>query len=60
MNSFVENTREYKNKTDEKEKEKLKSSAMEKMVAVLFLENADRKKYGNLIDDYLIQFANKK
>ena len=59
LDSFVENTKEYIKQEDEKEKEKLKLSAMEKMIAVLLLENADRKNYGNLVDDYLIQYANK-
>ena len=48
LDSFVENTKDYKEQTDEKEKERLKTSAMEKILALLFLENADRKKIRKL------------
>ena len=58
LDDFVELTDEYLSTTDADVHEKMKKEAVDKLMAVMFLENADRRIYGELIDSYVLDFAN--
>jgi len=58
LDAFVEKTQEYIVETDNTERENLKIAAVEKLMAVMFVENADRRIYGEMIDSYVLDFAN--
>ena len=58
LDGFVELTDEYLSTTDADEREKMKKGAVDKLMSVMFLENADRRIYGELIDSYVLDFAN--
>ena len=58
LDDFVELTDEYLSTTDADVHEKMKKQAVDKLMAVMFLENADRRIYGELIDSYVLDFAN--
>ena len=48
LNGFVERTREYRDETDDDEKDQLKEEAYEKFIACVLLRNSDQAKYGTL------------
>ena len=57
---FVGNTTEYKDLTEEADQTEMKSKAFEQFMAVLFLRASDQQIYGNMQDEYCMDFTNKK
>ena len=58
MDGFSEALPEYATCSTDDERKVFKKNELQKLVAVLFLHNADHVRYGELLTDYRRQYAN--
>ena len=56
LKTFVKGTKEYKDKGDIQKQQALKTAALDKMMGRYHLHNADRSKYGSLMQDIAQDF----
>jgi hypothetical protein len=57
LDTFVENTREYRDETDAPTQKLMKIGAFNKWMAYLLLRNSDQQKYGSLMNGLISQFS---
>ena len=56
LDTFIKGTKEYKDKKDIQKQQDLKTAALDKMMGRYHLRNADRSKYGSLMQDIAQDF----
>jgi hypothetical protein len=57
LDTFVENTREYRDESDAAAKKAMKVGAFNKWMSYLLLRNSDPNKYGSMINGLISQFS---
>ena len=57
LDKFVEHAQEYKDETDASKKTALKDEAFMKWMAYVYLNNADHRKYGSLLQGLISQYS---
>ena len=57
LNTFVENTCEYRDESDVPIKKSMKIGAFNKWMAYLLLQNSNQQKYGSMMNGLILQFS---
>ena len=57
LHKFIENTKKYKDMSEDEERDIIKKESFNKWITYLFLSNCDQKKYGSLRKNFQMQYS---